>query len=190
MQWRTKLNASSPCADIRSRSRCAEGMCFCNSRVFSHIPKSEPPVLIDLTTKSVKTVVFEPPAAVDLVLCSQGCPLADGPRSSPDGPRSSPDGPRSSTDGPRSSTDGPRSSTDGPWSSTDGTRSSTDGPRSSTDGPRSSTDGPKFSPSNDGPESSTDGHGPGFSFEAIHGWRENSIGSRKAATYHVHSKWV
>ena len=39
-------------------------------RVFSHIPKSEPLVLIDLTTKSVKKVIIEPPAAVDLVLCS------------------------------------------------------------------------------------------------------------------------
>ena len=39
-------------------------------RVHSRNPLSELSVLIDLTTKSVKKVMFGPPAAVDLVLCS------------------------------------------------------------------------------------------------------------------------
>ena len=95
--------------------------------MFSHIPKSEPPVLIGLTTKSVKKVMFEPPAAVDLVLCFQGRSLADGPWTSTDGPCSQ-NG--SSTDGPLSSADG-RSSTDGRSFPNE---SCQDGPEPSTDG--------------------------------------------------------
>ena len=30
---------------------------------------------------------------------------------------------------------------------------------------------------------------PGFSLQAVHGWRESPIGSRKAAMYHCTSKW-
>ena len=60
------------CAHIRWSSRCAEGMCSADPEGTQHssITKSEASVLIDLTTKSVKKLVVEPPATVELGLCS------------------------------------------------------------------------------------------------------------------------
>ena len=67
-----KMNAQLFCAHIRWRSRCAKGMCSADPECTHHssIPKSEAPVLIDLTTKSAKKLVVVPPATVGLGLCS------------------------------------------------------------------------------------------------------------------------
>ena len=59
-------------AHIRWRSRCATRMCSADPECTQHssIPISEAPVLFDLTTKSAKKLVVEPPATVGLGLCS------------------------------------------------------------------------------------------------------------------------
>ena len=58
---------------IRLRSRSAKGICSADPECTQHsgTPKSEAHVLVDLTTKSAKKLVGEPPATVGLGLCSQ-----------------------------------------------------------------------------------------------------------------------
>ena len=63
---------------IRWRSRCTTRMCWTDSECIQHssIHKSEASVLTDLTTKSAKTLVVEPPATVwfgSLLSCFSWC---------------------------------------------------------------------------------------------------------------------
>ena len=76
MEKKAKLNAQLFCAHIRWSSRCAKGVCSTDPECTQHssIPKSEASVLIDLTTKSAKKLVIEPPATVGLGLCSAAIP--------------------------------------------------------------------------------------------------------------------
>ena len=73
MEKKAKLNAQLFCAHIRWRLRSAKGMCSADPECTPHssIPKSEVPVLVDLTTKSAKNLEVQPPATVELGLCSQ-----------------------------------------------------------------------------------------------------------------------
>ena len=74
VEKKANLNAQMFCAHIRWRSRSAKGMCSADPECTQHsrILNSEPSVLIDLTTKSAKKFVVEPPATVRLGLCSAG----------------------------------------------------------------------------------------------------------------------
>ena len=73
MEKKAKLNAPLFCTHIRWTSRFANRMCSVDPECIQHsrFPKSEASVLFDLTTKSVKKLVIEPPATVVLGLCFQ-----------------------------------------------------------------------------------------------------------------------
>ena len=70
MEKKAKLNAPLFSTRIRWRLRVCEGICSADPDCTQHssIPKSEASVLFDLTTKSVKKLVVEPPATVALSL--------------------------------------------------------------------------------------------------------------------------